>query len=142
MTPPSIVVGDPKAGEAYYQKVCSSCHSVTGDLKGISAKYPDAKRLQNTYLSGGGGGGRGGPRTPATVTVTQADGAKMEGRLVRIDDFFVTLADSDNTQRTFRRDGNSPKVELHDPQQPHKDLLPKYTDADIHNLTAFLVTVK
>jgi cytochrome c oxidase cbb3-type subunit III len=142
MTPPSIVVGDPKAGEAYYQKVCSSCHSLTGDLKGLSAKYPDAKRLQNTYLSGGGGGGRGGQRTTATVTVTLADGAKMEGRLVRIDDFFVTLADSDNTQHTFRRDGNSPKVELHDPQQPHKDLLPKYTDADIHNLTAFLVTVK
>lgn len=143
MTPPSIVVGDAKAGEAYYQKACSSCHSLTGDLKGIAAKYPDAKRLQNTYLSGGGGGGRGAPsRTPVTVTVTLANGTKMEGRLIRIDDFFVTLAEPDSTQHTYRRDGDSPKVELHDPQQPHKDLLPKYTDTDIHNLTAFLVTVK
>ena len=74
--------------------------------------------------------------------MTPANGAKVEGRLIRIDDFFVTLADSEGGQRTFRRDGDSPKVELHDPLKPHKDLLPKYTDTDIHNLTAFLVTVK
>jgi cytochrome c oxidase cbb3-type subunit 3 len=66
----------------------------------------------------------------------------VDGRLIRIDDFFVTLADAEGGQRTFRRDGDSPKVELHDPLKPHKDLLPKYTDTDIHNLTAFLVTVK
>jgi cytochrome c oxidase cbb3-type subunit III len=145
MTPPSIVVGDAKAGEAYFQKACSNCHSVTGDLKGLATKYADAKRLQNAFLAGSGaggrgGGGRGGPG--ATVTVTLSNGTKVEGRLIRIDDFFVTLADADNTQRTFRRDGDSPKVELHDPLQPHKDLLPKYSDTDIHNLTAFLVTVK
>jgi cytochrome c oxidase cbb3-type subunit 3 len=148
MTPPSIVVGDPKAGEAYFQKVCASCHSITGDLKGLSAKYPDAKRLQNAYLSGSSGGGRGGGGrgggggTPVTVTVTPASGAKVNGRLIRVDDFFVTLADAEGGQRTFRRDGDSPKVELHDPLKPHKDLLPRYTDTDIHNLTAFLVTVK
>lgn len=88
----------------------------------------------------GRGGGRGGG-TPAKVTVTLANGSKVEGRLVRIDDFIVTLVD-DEGQKTFRRQGNVPKVDLHDPLQPHKDLLPKYTDTDIHNLTAYLVTVK
>jgi cytochrome c oxidase cbb3-type subunit 3 len=147
MTPPSIVVGDPKAGEAYFQKVCSGCHSLSGDMKGIGSKYSEARILQNTFLSGSAGGGRGrggrgviGSRT--TVTVTGSNGAKVEGRLIRIDDFFLTLSDADNNQRTFRRDGDLPKVELHDPAQAHKTLIPKYSDTDIHNLTAFLVTMK
>jgi cytochrome c oxidase cbb3-type subunit 3 len=35
-----------------------------------------------------------------------------------------------------------PKVELKDPVQAHYDMLSKYTDANIHNLTAYLVTLK
>jgi cytochrome c oxidase cbb3-type subunit 3 len=121
---------------------------VTGDLKGIGAKFEDAKTLQNTFLMPGGGrGGFGGQAAatnvpPTTVTVTPATGPKVEGRLVRVDDFIVTLMPADGMQRTFRRDGETPKVEIHDPLQPHKDLLRRYSDTDIHNLTAYLVTVK
>jgi len=61
---------------------------------------------------------------------------------VRIDDFIVTLTDSEDTQRTFRRDGDVPKVTIHDPLEPHKALLPTYTDKQIHDLTAYLVTLK
>jgi cytochrome c oxidase cbb3-type subunit III len=149
MVPLSIVVGDAKEGEAYFKSTCASCHSVTGDLKGIGAKISDPKALQNTWLMPGGGGR--GPRAggaspvnvpPTTVTVTPASGGKVDGRLIRVDDFIVTLAEEDGSERTFRRDGDTPKVEIHDPLQPHKDLLPKYTDKDIHNLTSYLVTVK
>jgi mono/diheme cytochrome c family protein len=148
MTPPSVLVGDPKAGEASFHAKCGSCHSAAGDLKGIGAKISDPKILQNTFLmpGGGRGGGRGGQSPvnvpPTTVTVTPASGQKVEGRLVQIDDFIVTLTDSDGLRQTFRRDGDSPKVEVHDPLKPHKDLLPVYTDTEIHNLTAFLVTLK
>ena len=89
----------------------------------------------------GGRGGRGGG-TATTVTVTLANGQKVEGRLGRIDDFIVTLTQADGSPRSFRRDGETPKVEIHDPQAAHRQLLPKYTDKDIHNLTAYLVTVK
>ena len=150
MTPPSIVTGDPKAGESYFKATCSSCHSVTGDLKGIAAKFTDPKQLQQNWLMPGGGrggfgGGAPGPRAnvpPTTVTVTLASGQQVQGRLNRIDDFFVTLTDSDGAQRTFTRNGDKPKVEIHDPLQPHKDLLRTYSDKDIHNLTAYLVTLK
>jgi len=148
MVPPSILVGDATAGEAVFKTKCAACHSVSGDLKGIASKIADPKTLQNTFLmpGGGGRGGRGGPSPvnvpPTTVTVTLASGQKAEGRLVRIDDFMVTLTDAEDVQRTFRRDGDTPKVEIHDPLKPHKDLLPTYTDQDIHNLTAYLVTVK
>jgi mono/diheme cytochrome c family protein len=151
MVPPSILVGDAAAGEGAFKARCASCHSVTGDLKGIASRITDPKQLQNGFLmpgGGGRGGGRGGRGTspfnvpPTTVTVTLASGQKVEGRLSRIDDFIVILTDSDGTQRTFRRDGDVPKVEIYDPLKPHKDLLPTYTDKQIHDLTAYLVTLK
>jgi cytochrome c oxidase cbb3-type subunit 3 len=76
------------------------------------------------------------------VTVTLADGRKVDGRLGRIDDFIVTLTQPDGTARSFRRDGDVPRVEVHDPMQPHKDLLRVYTDKNIHDVTAYLVTIK
>jgi len=147
MVPPSVLVGDAAAGEKAFQAKCASCHSATGDLKGIASRITEPKLLQNNFLmpggggrGGRGGGGRGGPVT--TVTVTMRGGEKVEGRLVRIDDFIVTLADADGVQHTIRRDGDTPKVELHDPLKPHRDLLPTYNDTDIHNITSYLVTLK
>jgi len=141
--PPTIVVGNAAAGEAYFKTKCASCHSVTGDLKGIGAKYAEPRDLQQTFvMPGGGGRGRGASGPPTTVTVTIPSGQKFDGRLVRVDDFIVTLAEPDGTQRTFRREGDKPKVQIHDPLEPHKALLGVYSDKDIHNLTAYLVTVK
>ncbi len=147
MRPESILVGDAKAGEAYFKQKCASCHSVTGDLKGVGAKYSDPKTLQNALVMPGGRGGRGGRGAsssvpPTTVTVTTAGGQKDEGRLIRIDDFLVSVAHADGTERTYRREGDVPKVEIHDPLQGHKDLLTVYTDKNIHDLTAYLVTLK
>jgi cytochrome c oxidase cbb3-type subunit III len=142
---PSILVGNAGEGQAYFAAKCAGCHSATGDLKGIATRIPDPKTLQNTWISGGGRGGRGAAPSAnrgATVTVTPASGEKVEGRLVRIDDFFVTVALADGTSRTFRRIGEVPKVELHDPMQGHRDLLPVYTDKDMHDVTAYLVTLK
>jgi len=62
--------------------------------------------------------------------------------LVRIDDFTVTLIDAQEGSRSFQLDTPGTKVEIDDPLQAHKDLLPKYTDRDIHNVTAYLVTLK
>jgi cytochrome c oxidase cbb3-type subunit III len=149
--PPSILVGDAKAGAAYFKAKCSSCHSVTGDLKGIGSRISDARTLQQTWLMPvvyGAQAGFGASASaaihvpPVTVTVTTADGKTVEGRLGRIDDFIVTLTEPDGTARSVRREGDSPKVEIHDPIGPHKDLLRVYTDKDIHDVTAYLVTVK
>ena len=148
MTPLTILVGDAKAGQQQFAAKCGSCHSATGDLKAIGARIPDAKSMQNTWLMPGGGRGpRAGGASltnvpPVTITVTSANGEKVEGRLGRIDDFVVTVLQESGMQRTFRRDGETPKVEIHDPLQPHKELLPTYTDSEIHNLTAYLVTLK
>jgi hypothetical protein len=143
MVPPSILTGEAAAGEAVFKMKCASCHSVSGDLKGLGAKVTDPKMLQNVFIMPSSGGSRSPIKvTPTTVTVTLNSGAKIQGRLLRIDDFIVTLLDSDGWVRSFRRDGDQPAVEVHDPLQAHRDLLPTYSDKDIHNLTSYLVTLK
>ena len=141
----NVLVGDAAAGEIYFNAKCGACHSATGDLRGIGARLPDPTTLQNYWISGGGGlgrGGRGGLGRPVPVSVTPAPGQKVEGTLVRLDDFYVVVELADGTQRTFRRDGERPVVDVRDPLEPHKQLLPTYTDKDIHNVTAYLVTLK
>src|SRR5439155_12660839 len=144
--PPSIIVGDAKAGEAFFTARCASCHSPTGDLRGLAGRIPDERLLQQTWLMPGSGGGRGGPPPvkvpPAMVTVTLPSGEKVEGKLDRLDDFIVSLTMSDGTHRSFATKGDTPKVEVHDPLEPHRNLLRVYSDADIHNVTAYLVTLK
>jgi mono/diheme cytochrome c family protein len=142
-----VVTGNAKAGEEYFNGAggCSGCHSVTGDLKGVGKKY-DSMSLQQHWLGPRGGGGRGGAavtaRNAIQAKVTLPSGETISGRLDRIDDFGVSLHDASGKYYSFFRSGNVPKVELTDPLRAHAELLPKYTDADIHNMTAYLVTLK
>jgi cytochrome c oxidase cbb3-type subunit III len=150
-----ILVGDAKAGEAYFNGAgrCSTCHSGARDLKGIGAKYADPVMLQQRFLlpRAPGGGGRGGPpanplymeRTAIQATVTPASGPSVTGGLVRLTDFEVTLYDAAAGRvRTWLRNGDVPKVVVTDPLQAHVDHLAKWTDTDMHNMTAYLVTLK
>jgi cytochrome c oxidase cbb3-type subunit 3 len=61
---------------------------------------------------------------------------------VRIDEFTVSVMEADGTTRTFRRDGETPNVDVHDALRPHRDLLRVYTDKDIHDVTAYLVKLQ
>jgi cytochrome c oxidase cbb3-type subunit 3 len=142
--PEKALVGDAAAGQTYFATKCSSCHSASGDLKGLRARAADPRELQNLWVSGGGGGrgGRGGGGTQRPVTVTVSSGARVEGRLVRMDDFFVVLMQDDGTRRTFVRKGNEPKVEVRDPSDAHRALVPTLADRDMHNVTAYLWTLK
>jgi cytochrome c oxidase cbb3-type subunit 3 len=142
----NIVVGNAQAGQTYFEAKCASCHSVTGDLKGIGAKL-DPVALQDRLLMPreGRSFGPSGPvseKSAVTVTVTPPSGDKEEGVLTHIDDFLVALTTPKGEYRSFARDGDVPKVEVHDPLEPHLKMLTHYTDDEIHNLTAYLVTLK
>lgn len=139
LRPPTIVVGDPKAGESFFTVHCASCHSATGDLNGIATRITDARSLQQTWLMPRIYG-RGPSNVP--VTVTLAGGETIEGRLIKLDDFNVTLTDSSGKVFSLAREDGVPKVEVHDPMVAHKELLTIYTDEDIHNVTAWMVTLK
>src|SRR5580704_146633 len=125
LAPPTVLVGKASAGQEYFNAKCISCHSSTGDLRGIATRIPDPKALQNRWVSGGAGGRRDAPsldpRSARTVSVTLPSGERAQGLLARIDDFVVSVALPDGTVRTFRRDGETPKVEVHDPLKAHRD---------------------
>jgi cytochrome c oxidase cbb3-type subunit 3 len=141
LKPLDVVVGDPERGRAYFASHCASCHSVSGDLKGFASKYPEPRAMQARWILGARSVNADGTRN-ATVDITTGPGQVVSGTLVNIDDFLVTLRMSDGTGRSYTRDGASPKVVVHDPLQKHREMLPTYTDDDIHNVTAYLVTLK
>jgi mono/diheme cytochrome c family protein len=156
-----VVTGNAKLGEVYFngKGKCNTCHSPTGDLAGVGKKF-DPFSLQSRWLHpretrrGGpvpgaiqaAGSALATPPKPAgnvvTVTVTPASGEPVSGVLDRIDDFTVSLRDSKGQFYSFSRNGDTPKVAVHDPLKAHTEMLRQYSDADIHNMTAYLVTLK
>jgi mono/diheme cytochrome c family protein len=142
----NIVTGDPKAGVAYFNGAggCASCHSVTGDLKGIGAKY-EPVTLQGKFLQPNYTWTEGTPPhkvVAISATVTLPSGESFTGGLVHYDDFNIALRDSSGAYHSFTRRNGVPRVEIQNRLQAHVDLLGRYRDADIHNLTAYLVTLK
>src|SRR5215510_9597716 len=127
------VTGDAKKGEAYFQANCAGCHSATGDLAKIGAKFPQLAALKNRILW---------PSTPgpARAKVTTPDGKIIEGRVKTNNDFELSLVDENGNYHYWQR--NTVKIEIEDKLTGHRALLAKYSDSDIKNLAAYLVTLK
>jgi len=144
----NIVVGDANAGKAAFDRICASCHSTSGDLKGFAAKFTDPRAMQQAWMLPGFAGGRqAGPTVklnvpPITATVTKANGQKTTGKLDALDDFYVAVTTDDGVVHRFAREDGLPKVEVHDPVAAHRELFRKYADKDIHDITAYLVSLK
>lgn len=137
-----ILVGDAAAGKTYFEATCTSCHSAS-EMSGIAARFEEPKDLQNFWLRGAEGRGRGAaPASPRMATVTTASGDVIQGELIRYDDFFVAVRQADGKHRSFTRRNGVPKVAVQDPADAHIQLLPNYADKNIHDVTAYLVTLK
>lgn len=132
----NVVTGDPKAGEAYFRGAgkCNSCHSITGDLAGIGSKL-NPSDLQQTFLY---------PRRESDapkVKVTLPSEEVITGIIKRLDDFNVILCDAAGEYHSIALNPNV-KIEMEDKLKAHRQLLDQYTDTDMHNLTAYLQTLK
>ena len=130
----AMLVGDPKAGEAYFNGAgkCNTCHSPTGDLAHIGAKNQPLA-LTTLFLTP--------PTKPLHVTVVLPSGQTVSGTLEYLDEFTVSMVDGSGVYHTWSRD-RTKSVDVVDPLAAHKALLPMYTDKDIHDLLAYLVTLK
>ena len=129
----SAVTGDAKKGEEYFKSNCASCHSATGDLAKIGAKFPQTTAMKSRFLW---------PSTPgpATAKVTTAAGKTIIGKVKTNTDFDISLVDATGKYYSWSR--SQVKVELEDKLNGHRSMLPKYSDTDINNLAAYLVTLK
>lgn len=126
-----LQTGDAVAGKQYFAQACAQCHSPTADLKGIASRLKGLA-LEERMLY---------PRNPkSTVTVTLPGGQTVSGTLAYLDEFTVALRDSAGKYRSWSADAVQYKVST--PADAHADLLPRYTDADVHNLMAYLQTLR
>lgn len=131
----ALLVGDAKAGQAYFNGAgkCSTCHSATGDLSGIGTKYRPLA-LTAAFLTPA-------VTKPVEVKVTPVSGPPVSGKLRYLDEFIVSLDDGAGEYHSWTRESTK-AVDVLDPLAQHLALLAKYSDTDIHNLLAYLVTLK
>jgi mono/diheme cytochrome c family protein len=145
----NVLTGDPKAGAAFFngEGKCSTCHSPTGNLAGIGSRLEPVDIQQRFLFPGSGRGGRGrgaGAAPSATavaVTLTPPSGSAVSGTLLQMDDFTVSLRDASGQMRTFTRTPEL-KVVKTDPLAAHRALLDTITDKNMHDVVAYLETVK
>jgi cytochrome c oxidase cbb3-type subunit III len=138
-----LQTGNAQAGEQYFNVAggCAKCHSPTGDLAGVASRYQGLQLMQRMlYPSGGGRGGRGRAPYVPTVTVTPASGPAITGRLAYRDEFTIALTDESGRYRSWP--AARVKFTVDDKLEAHAAQLPKYTDDDLHNVLAYLQTLK
>lgn len=139
--PADLATGNADAGRRYFNGAggCARCHSLTGDFATIGSRY-QGLALMHRMLYPGSGRDAGPAPSPPTLTVRMASGRTVTGKLARRDEFTITLTDAAGWQRTWPLE--SVTVSGDEPLRAHSDQLPKYTDDDIHNLIAYLVTLR
>jgi cytochrome c oxidase cbb3-type subunit 3 len=128
-----LLTGNAADGKRFFygQGQCSTCHSPTGDLAGIASKY-EPEDLQRRFLYP--------PDDNATAVVSLPNEEKIEGKLLHLDAFYVAIQDEKGQYRSWPL--QQVKVQVNDPLKGHLELLGKYTNKDMHNVFAYLETLK
>ncbi|HKQ78287.1 MAG TPA: c-type cytochrome [Blastocatellia bacterium] len=134
--PQNVLTGNVKEGEAYFngEGKCNTCHSVTDDLAGYG-KTANPVNIQQRFMF------PRARRQKLTITVTLANGAAVTGTPIHIDDFDVSLRDDKGEYHSWKRSA-ALKVVKNDPLKAHIELLDKITDKNMHDIVAYLESLK
>jgi len=138
--PSDLATGNANAGCEYFngKGKCSSCHSPTGDLAGIAARLQGLNLIRRMLYPAGGFGNSSKVQPKATIVLPS--GETVTAPVASEDQFSVTVLDSSGARKTYQK--NEVKAKVDDPLSAHFDQLGKYTDADMHNVYAYLETLK
>jgi cytochrome c oxidase cbb3-type subunit III len=126
-----LQTGNVEAGKKYFEGNCSSCHSPTGDLAGVATRHVGLE-LEKRMLYP--------PDAPAKVTVTLPSGEVLTGALAYLDEFTVGMKNDAGWYQSWST--SKVKYAVDAPAEAHVELLGKYTDDDVHNLMAYLQTLR
>src|SRR5262249_21408380 len=130
-----LLTGNAEKGKAYFEGAggCVKCHSPVGDLGGISKKYNSIELPPHMLYP---------KEQPGIATVTWPSAKQLSGTVSHIDDFTIGIrvGNKDGWYRSFPR--GEVKVELKDPLQAHRELLPKISQTQMHDLFSYLYTFK
>jgi cytochrome c oxidase cbb3-type subunit 3 len=133
VAPEDLQTGNADAGKKYFEGTggCAGCHSPTGDLAGIASRFKGLELEEQMLYP---------RRAKSKVTVTLASGQEISGTLAYLDEFTVGLTNSEGVYQSWRT--RDVRYKLDAPVEAHVDLFSKYTDGDVHNLMAYLQTLK
>lgn len=128
-----LQTGSVEAGKLYFNRAggCATCHSPTGDLAGVASRYQGLKLEEQMLYP---------ENAKSKVSVTLASGQTVTGTVAYLDEFTVGLVDSTGVYRSWRT--SDVKYKVNAPVNAHVELFSKYTDADVHNLMAYLQTLR
>jgi cytochrome c oxidase cbb3-type subunit 3 len=142
-----ISTGNADAGKRYFEGAggCTKCHSATKDLAGVASRYRGLALMQRMLYptpqnAVAPAEGEKPKPNPAKVTVTLPSGQTLTGSLAHQDEFTIALRDASGWYHSWPT--RNLKFTIDDPLTAHADQLPKYTDDNIHNLVAYLQTLK
>ncbi len=136
-----LQTGDAAAGRRYFDRACARCHSPSGDLAGIATRLQGLPLLQRMlYPTPAAGRGAEPSRIPQTVSVTLRSGQVITGKLAYRDEFTIALVDASGWQRSWP--ASQVTFTVDDPLQAHVERLATYTDADMHDVLAYLQTLR
>ncbi len=142
----NLLVGNARAGEIYFQTECATCHSPTGDMAGIGTRLTNIEQLQNSWVAGRRmGASAANVARPARVSVQLAGGESITGALLRMDDFVLSLRTDAGDYRSFTRRASVPRIEsikVDDPVSQHRVLWTRLSDSNMHDVTAYLASLK
>ncbi len=143
----NLLVGDARKGQRYFANQCAQCHSTSGDLAGIATRITSIETLQNSWVAGRRLTPPAGDpaRRAVRVKVKFADGRTQGGILQRMDDFVVSFTTDDGQYHSYLRRATQPAIaaiDVQDPAASHRALWGKLSDADMHDVTAYLATLK
>jgi cytochrome c oxidase cbb3-type subunit 3 len=133
-----LLTGNAEQGKAFFNGKggCTACHSPQGDLAHVAQKYPPIN-LQARFLYPVG--------TPALATITLPTGEVIKGSLVHLDAFSVSITGQDGWYRSFILSGGPAsriKVRVEDPIEKHRQLITQYSNAELHDVFAYLETLQ
>lgn len=134
-----LQTGNAAEGKRYFDGACATCHTITGTFATVGARFKGLALLQR-MLYPGSGREAGPPPAPPRVTVTTSTGQTVSGALAYRDEFTISLTDGDGWTRSWP--AKTVKIEIDDRLRAHIDQLAKYTDDDMHNVFAYLQTLR
>jgi cytochrome c oxidase cbb3-type subunit 3 len=132
-----VLTGDARAGRRYFEASCTSCHSASGDLAGIASRSEGLALLRRMLYPTGVGGV---PARRPTAVVTTGDGQRITGQVAARDEFTLAVIDADGRYRSWPTDRVTFAID--DPLEAHAAQLARYTDETMHDVLAYLHTLR
>jgi cytochrome c oxidase cbb3-type subunit 3 len=132
--PEDLRTGDPDAGREYFNGAggCSDCHSPSGDLAGIASRR-EGLDLMRAMLAPR-------PSERPEVRVVTSSGEVVTGRLIERDEFMIAITDEEGQRREWATGDVGFAVD--DPMEAHFEILGRYTDEEMHDVYAYLETLR